>query len=377
MVPGYGAESSRAPPLISCRILYLVGQLRRGGTEQQLYFLLQGMDRKYYRPQVVVWNFREDDVFVPQIRALGVPLHSLAGAPSRVAKLRAFRYMIMQINPEVVHSHSHTNFAAWWATRGTKTIAIGSVRSDLIWAKKQWGPLVGRLSARWPRTQIFNSFAAAENARRSRSLFAPGQSFVVRNGLDLQRFQMLPWPPSGRMCIIGVGSLLPVKRWDRLLTAAQALKRCGFDFLVRIVGEGPLSASLKQQAQVLGIADHVEFSGQSDNIPGLLADATFLAHTSESEGCPNVVMEAMACGRAVVAMDAGDIPLLVVDGTSGFIVPQGDDAAFVARMASLVTDRDLCRRMGEVGRAKAEREFGLDRLVSETFAAYKAAGWQG
>jgi glycosyltransferase involved in cell wall biosynthesis len=88
-------------------------------------------------------------------------------------------------------------------------------------------------------------------------------------------------------------------------------------------------------------------------------------------------MEAMACGRAVVATDAGDIPSLVDDGNTGFVVRRGDDEALVNRMLRLVSDRDLCRRMGEAGRSKAEREFGLNRLVEETLAAYQAAGWEG
>ena len=61
---------------------------------------------------------------------------------------------------------------------------------------------------------------------------------------------------------------------------------------------------------------------------------------------------------------------------TGFVVPRGDDAALVERMATLIADRELCHRMGEAGRLKAEREFGLDRLVSETLAAYRAAGWK-
>jgi glycosyltransferase involved in cell wall biosynthesis len=87
-------------------------------------------------------------------------------------------------------------------------------------------------------------------------------------------------------------------------------------------------------------------------------------------------MEAMACGRAVVAMDAGDIPHLVEDGKTGFVVRRGDDATLVARLITLITDWQLCQSMGEASRARAEREFSLDRLVSETLAAYKAAGWK-
>ena len=154
------------------------------------------------------------------------------------------------------------------------------------------------------------------------------------------------------------------------------LKQRGLHFLVEIAGGGPLRESLERQARDLDITDRVRFIGHADDIPGLMATSTFLAHTSDVEGCPNVVMEAMACGRAVVAMAAGDIPSLVEDGKTGFVVPRGDDAQFVERLATLITNRELCRQMGEASRVKAEREFGLHRLVEETLNAYREAGWR-
>ena len=68
-------------------------------------------------------------------------------------------------------------------------------------------------------------------------------------------------------------------------------------------------------------------------------------------------MEAMACGLPVVAMDAGDIPYLVEEGRTGFVVRQGEEATFVKRISQLIADDQLCLRMGSAARAKAEREF--------------------
>jgi glycosyltransferase involved in cell wall biosynthesis len=336
------------------------------------------MDRARYRPAVVIWNYYEKDVYVHRIRELDVPLYSFPRTRLTTAKLARFRRLVRALQPELVHSYSfYLNFAASSAVWATRTVAVGSVRSDFTGDKKDMDPWLGHLSARWPRNQICNSLSAVETVRRSRSLFVPRQLSMVRNGIDLERFRMAAFSTVGRPCIVGVGSLLPVKRWDRLLGAALALKKRGFDFLVRIVGDGPLYGSLTQQAQSLGVSDCVQFMGYSDDIPGLLGDAAFLAHPSDTEGCPNAVMEAMACGRAVVATDVGDIPSLVEDGETGFIVRRGDDMMLTERMATLLTDRDLCRRMGEANRAKAEREFGLDRLVSETLSVYRTAGWQG
>ena len=276
-----------------------------------------------------------------------------------------------------MHSYCfYTNLAAWWATIGTDTIPIGGLQSDFTSDKRLSGFLLGRLSARWPRTQISNNVTAAENARRSKGPFVPRQMFIVRNGLDLIQFRSVPPPANGLTRVVGVGSLFQYKRWERLLKAALSLRESDLDFVIQIAGGGPLHDSLERQTRELGLAETVKFSGHIDDIPSLLTSSTFLVHTSDIEGCPNAVMEAMASGRAVVATDAGDVPSIVDNGRTGFVVKRGDDARLVERLATLITNRELCRTMGEAARAKAEREFGLDRLVSETLAAYRAAGWR-
>jgi glycosyltransferase involved in cell wall biosynthesis len=362
---------------MTCRLLYLVGQLGPGGLERQLCYLLQAIDRKRYRPAVAVWNFHENDVYVPRLRALGIPVYELPVLGSPAEKLRAWRSLVRRIEPEVVHSYCfYLNFAAHYGAYGTGAFALGSVRSDYI-LDKQINPWwVTALSGRWPRHQICNSVVAAENLRCSKGPFVPQRLSVVRNGIDLQQFCAPSLRPSARVCLLGVGSLLPVKRWDRLLRVAQALKQDGLDFIVRIAGGGPSHQFLGRLAHQLTITDRVEFLGHADDVSRLLRDATFLVHTSDNEGCPNVVMEAMACRRAVVATDAGDTRHLVDDGKTGFVVCRGDDATLVERVATLISDRLLCLRMGEAGRTKAEREFGLCRLAAETLAAYRDAGWR-
>lgn len=362
---------------MSCRLLYLVGQLGSGGMERQLYYLLHAMDRERYQPAVAVWNFSEQDVYTPRIRALGVPLYTLSGTSSAVAKLSALRRLVKQLSPTIVHSLTfYLNIMAHSSVQGTAAIACGSLRGDFTEDVKSTGWWLSRLSARWPRHQIYNSFTAAENARCTRRFFVPRQVTVIRNGLDFRRFCVAPLSLTGRASILGVGSLLSIKRWDRLLSAAHTLKLRGLDFLIRIAGDGPLRESLKRQAQSLGLTNYVTFHGHVDDVPSLLSEATVVVHPSDTEGCPNVVMEAMACGRPVVATNVGDVPFLIEDGKTGFVVCRGDEAMFIERMMTLITNRNLCRSMGEAGRAKAEREFGLDRLVAETLAAYRAAGWR-
>jgi glycosyltransferase involved in cell wall biosynthesis len=285
---------------------------------------------------------------------------------------------VRKLKPEIIHSYGfHTNFAAYYAARGTRAVAIGSIRSDFGWAKRQSGMLRGVLNARWPHFHISNSTASARTTHGRCGLFLPRQIFVVRNGLDTNRFHCSSETPALKSYVAAVGTLSTVKRWDRLLRVVQMLRTVGIgDVKFRIAGDGPQRPFLEKSARDLGISQCVEFLGKHYDIPTFLRGAKFLVHTSESEGCPNVVMEAMACGLPVVAMETGDIPYLVEDGKTGFVVRQGDETTLAERVLQLLSDHELCLNMGSAARVKAEQEFKLERLVSETLRVYKNAGWK-
>lgn len=359
---------------MNCRILYLIGQLGLGGLERQLLYLLESMDRSKYKPVVAVWGNSPNDHYTPLIRALDIPVVALGTKPARSAKLQALCGLVSDLRPEVIHSYTfYTNIAAWWAARGTAAIPIGSVRNTYTLDRQAVGKVFGRLCGRWPPGQIYNSFNAEREARHSSTIFKPRRIYVVTNGIDLDRFSARPHPEQGY--ILAVGSMTEKKRWDRLIRAIARLNSKGLCTEVLHVGAGPLREELEAIAKNLEVGHQLRFLGARRDIPDLFAGAAFLAHTSEHEGCPNVIMEAMACGRAVVATDAGDAPYLVDNGKTGFVVPKEDGAALADRMTALLKDRELCRRMGDAGRTKAEQMFGLERLRSETFAVYRAEGW--
>jgi glycosyltransferase involved in cell wall biosynthesis len=149
------------------------------------------------------------------------------------------------------------------------------------------------------------------------------------------------------------------------------------DFSVQLIGDGPLHAELKLQARNLGLNGRVAFLGYREDVSALLSQSAFLVHTADAEGSPNVILEAMAAGRAAIATDAGDASYLIENGVTGFVVPRGDGAALADCMARLINDPELAKRMGQAARLRAEHEFSLDRLVANTLSAYHAAGWQG
>ena len=374
---GDSADHVVQVPSNSCRILYIIGELHTGGSERQLWYLLRAMDRDRYKPVVVVWNFCETDLHVAMIRSLGVPLLGFSQTETRVRKLRRLRALIKCLKPEVVHSWSfYTNFAAYLSAKGTTAVCVGSIRSDFSWAVKQCGPIAGKLNARWPRRQVCNSAAAAESVDRAGGYFSAERVWIVRNGIDLDEFAALSVSDCKPIRFVGIGYLLPVKRWDILLVAVERLKNLSIDFIAQIAGDGPLRASLQKLAEDLGVLGHVQFLGHVDNIPKLISEAAFLVHTGDAEGCPNAVMEAMASGRAVIATNAGDISNIVEDGRTGFVVQRGDIEALSGNIRRLLSDLHLCQKMGEAARRKAENIFGMNNLVRETFEIYRRLGWQ-
>lgn len=364
--------------LTRCRLLYVVGQLNLGGLERQLYYLLANLNHARYCPGVVVWNLNHNDKYYKDIKALKIPLYGFPPEWSRLSKLKALRALTRQLKPEVIHSYGfYTNFAAAYAAWATRSLAIGSRRSEYNPHKRRRGGLNRLLNAKWPAFHIVNSTPSADAGNCVLSLFTSRHVFTVRNALDLNMFKCVSEPSKKRAYVAAIGSLTLVKRWDRLIRVARDLKSVlGENMRIQIAGDGPLRSTLDKLADDLGVSRIVEFRGAVHDIPAFLTGAKFLVHTSQSEGCPNVVMEAMACGLPVVAMETGEIPYLVEDGKTGFVVPQDDETMLVERVALLLGDDGLCLSMGAAAREKAKREFTLERLVSETLAAYRIAGWR-
>jgi glycosyltransferase involved in cell wall biosynthesis len=361
-----------------CRFLYVVGQLGLGGLERQLYYLLSNLDHARYCPGVVVWTLSHNDKYYKDIEALKIPLYGFPPEWSPLSKLKALRALTRQLKPEVIHSYDfYTNFAVAYAAWATKTLAIGSRRSEYNPHKQRRGGVKRLLNTKWPAFHILNSTPSPDAANRAFSVFTSRHVFIVRNALDLNLFMCVSKASQKRDYVAAIGSLMPVKRWDRLLRVVRDLKGIlGKDIRFQIAGDGPLRHTLDKLADDLGVSKIVEFRGAVHDIPAFLGGAKFLVHTSESEGCPNVVMEAMACGLPVVAMETGEIPYLVEDGKTGFVVRQEDETTFAERVTLLLGDDELCLSMGAAAREKAKREFPLERLVSETLAAYRAAGWR-
>ena len=168
---------------------------------------------------------------------------------------------------------------------------------------------------------------------------------VLYNGIDLERFapgdraaaRRTLGVPGDSVLVLYVGRLAAGKGLDLLLEAFARQARTRPALRLALLGAGPLQAALAAQADAAGVATQVDFVGEVpyERVPQWMCAADVVALASEHEGFPNVVREALACGRPVVSTAVGDVPRIVT-ADAGRLVPVGDPAAFAEALGAVL-----------------------------------------
>lgn len=168
-----------------------------------------------------------------------------------------------------------------------------------------------------------------------------------------------------------VGRLVPIKNHELLIRAAESVMRRGSDFVLAIVGGGPEEGRLRSIAGELGIDDRVRFVGWRDDLARIYSDSTVVALSSDNEGTPVCLIEAMACGCPVIATDVGGVRDVLEEGRLGVVVPPKDVDAYATALEELLRD-DLRRaRLSRNGPESARRRYSVGRLVEDMSSLYR------
>ena len=195
---------------------------------------------------------------------------------------------------------------------------------------------------------------------------------VIPNGVDLQRFSPQPWEETGDdgpIRLLFVGRLSSEKGLDLLLAALRLLP--AGQFTLRVVGTGPEESALRHQAEALGVRERIEFLGSSAEVVQHYRWSELVVVPSRVEGMPNVVLEAMACGRAVLGTRVNGTRDLVVEGRSGWLVDNGDPAGLAAELERLRRQRATLRDAGRVARGCVEASYSISRVASMYMREYE------
>ena len=194
---------------------------------------------------------------------------------------------------------------------------------------------------------------------------------LLPHGVDLQRFRPQPptsIPPAASLRLLAVGRLVEKKGLHILLAAVARLK---FPFRLRIVGEGPERDHLSHMITANGLTGRVTLHGGMTHaeLPAAYREAHVVVvpsvqdQSGDRDGLPNVVLEAMACGRPVVASDISAIGDAVAHGETGILVPPGDPVALASALEQLCPQTALRERLSRNGRERVERDYEVGRCT--------------
>jgi glycosyltransferase involved in cell wall biosynthesis len=206
-------------------------------------------------------------------------------------------------------------------------------------------------------------------ARDIRSLGA--KAHLLPHGVDLQRFTSTPASSNGALRLLAVGRLVEKKGFHFLIAAIAGLK---IPFTLTIVGDGPERERLRQLIILNQLENRVVFLGSATHaeLPRMYAEADVVVvpsvydRSGDRDGLPNVVLEAMASGRAVIASDVGGIASAITDNENGLLVPPGDPVALKAAIRRLSQSKSLREELGRHGRQRVERDYEVGQC-SERF----------
>ncbi len=294
----------------------------------------------------------------------------------------AFRLsrVIKRLRPDVVHAHDPHGVAMT-----SLALSMGSPvpRPPLVAARRVDFHLKDNALSRWKYRQVDRFICASELIRTM--LIHDGvpaaATVTVHEGIDLAHVEAAPpakiheefWLPHHAPVVGNVAALVPHKGQRHLIGAAVLVLPQVPDARFIIAGEGELRPTLERQIREHRLEKHVILAGFRPDALSLHKGFDVFVLCSVTEGLGTSLLDAMACGKPVVATSAGGIPEVVADGETGLLVPPRDDRALASAIARLLGDEALRRRLGEAGRARVRERFSTERMVRDTLAVYEEA----
>ncbi len=351
------------------RVLHLVSTFQIKTDTKWLLQLARHLDRRQF--QLSAACFYGGGPIQPQLEAIGVPTYNLGVANEHDPRaIWRARRLIRQIRCDLVHTHLlradlHGGTAARWAGVPTVVSTAYAIGPYARQRRRRSDRLLDATCARLPTHVVAVSHAVQRDCVER--LGIPGDRIsVIHTGIEPPE----PMTPSAapelreawgvhprQPTVLTVARLSYEKGIDVLIETAATLRRSHPQARILLVGDGPDRPAIEAKIRERGLSETMILGGFLANIwPAYLA-ASVVCLPSHSEGMPNVLLEAMAVGRPIVATAVGGIPEAILSGDNGLLVPPGNPTAMAGAITRLLNDAELADRLGKAAQATVAQRF--------------------
>lgn len=313
------------------------------------------------------------------LEAEGIPVHHLGRGRFDPRLLLDLIALARRRRARILHVHGYA--AADFGRIAARRVGAGLVLHEHF-ADPRIPPYQGwadRVLARLTHRAIAVSASTREFLIRERHI-PEGRVRLIWNGVPLDEFAPVPAGvgsavrgdlgiPAGSLVVGSLGRLSEQKGHRHLLDAAKIVLEAKPETRFLIVGDGDLAAGLREQAARLGISAAVIFAGHRTDVPAVLGAVDVLCISSNYEGTPLTLFEAMASGKAIVSTSVDGCREVLADGETGLLVPPRDPARLAEGLLRVLDDGALRERLAARAR-EASRRYDIRETVREMESVY-------
>jgi glycosyltransferase involved in cell wall biosynthesis len=354
------------------RVVHILPMLSPGGAERVAVHIVRGLNRQRFEPSVISFTGRLGCELDHLLEEAGIEVRYLGKRPG--FDYRMFQRLgpaLADCRPEIVHTHLHVlRYALPFVLLRKRASVLHTVHNL---AEREIESGMRWLQGYALKHRVVPVAVAEEAAHSVKQMYGIPRCRVIPNGIPTRGYA---YPQTPReewraregfserdVLFVCVARFAPQKNHALLLNAFALGPASNANARLVLVGDGVLREQLEQQARSLGVAGQVHFLGLRSDIPDVLGAMDAFVMSSDFEGHPLSVIEAMASGLPIVGTAVGGMPGLVENGKQGLLVAPGDARDLCEAMTFLLQDRETRRRLGMAGARRARNKFDVSAMV--------------
>lgn len=366
---------------VRVKVIHLISGGDTGGAKTHIHYLLSGICKNI--DAVLVCFMRGE--FSDEAQKLGIPTIIMDG--NALSTLKQLKAMIRDGGYEIIHSHgARGNFMASILKHSCKIPVVTTVHSDpkLDYLGRPMAGLVfGTLNAfaLHRSNYLIGVSDSMKNLLIERG-FQPNDIFSIYNGVDfsikpknndrVSYLRKLGLDADENSVVVGIAARLdPVKDVATLIRGFAEAEKLSPQLRLVIAGDGAELESLKSLASELDVSQKVCFAGWVSDINSFFAALDINTLTSVSETFPYALTEGARARLATVSSRVGGVPMLIVDGKTGFLFRSGDYAALGKRLSELADDAEKRKSFGNALYEKAKKNFSVEATTQRQLDIYE------